>query len=121
MLHPNARSIANEALGVLRSAFCLSDALLDCEAKTELQETSDIRFRYVVHELWDPFRRSASFGLLAKERFPEGWTTVAVVAALSKNKTVVTQLANKCTQLQLVPEQLLDVVHDFLAADSFPT
>lgn len=114
MLHPDARPIAKEALLALRSAFRMSDALLEYEAKTKIQELPDARFRYLVHELWDPFRRSVSYGLLVKERLPEGWTTVAVIGAFSKSKISVVRPANKCTQLQLSPEQILDVIHDFL-------
>ena len=116
-LHPDARPIAKEALLALRSAFRMSDALLECEAKTKSQELPDTRFRYLIHELWDPFRRSVSYGLLVKERLPEGWTTVAVIGAFSKSKASVVQLANKCTQLQLSPEQILDVIHDFLTEE----
>lgn len=116
-LHPDARPIAKDALSVLRSAFRLSDTLLDHEAKTDSPETPEGRYQYIVHELWNPFQRSASFGLLVKERVPQGWITVALVGAFSPNKAAVARLAKKCTRLQLDPEQLLDVIHDFITAE----
>lgn len=118
MLHPDAQPIAKDALHVLRFAFSMSDNLLNYEAKEILQENNGGTYRYIVHELWNPFRQSSSYRLLVKEKMSEGWVTTALVGAFSKNKTAVAQLASKCTQLQLDPEQLLDVIHDFMTKES---
>lgn len=117
-LHPQAMQIALDALDLLRLAFQASDNLYGFDASAATSENPNDRFRYFLHEMRDPFRKSASYGLLVKERFPSGWASVAVVAPFSQDRTAVTLLARKCTLLQLSPLQILDVVHDFLDQQS---
>lgn len=61
---------------------------------------------------------SSSYGILGRERLGGAWATVAVIAAFSDNREAVMRLAEKCTDLQLSPGQLLDVVSDFIAQES---
>ena len=121
-LHPRARPLAKEAVSLLRDAFRISDELLGFEgrefqAQGAAPENPDGGFKYFPHEMWDPFHMTHSYGISGKARLADGWTTVATVAAFSRDKTAVAGLAKRCTELQLSPAHLLDVVHDFLAKE----
>ena len=71
-------------------------------------------YLYCLHEMWDPFRRSLSYGILVKEYMHGSRSTIAMVAPFSGDRTAVLGLIDCCTRLQLDPEHLLDVVQDFL-------
>lgn len=117
-LHPSVKPTAEKAISILRSAFHMSDDLYDVEMLERSAVDQSDRYKYFLHEMRDPFRLMTTYGILAKERLPEGWITVAVVAAFSHDKAAVARLADRCSELQLSPEHLLDVVHDFLAKET---
>lgn len=122
-LHPRAQPLVKEAVSLLRDAFRISDELLGFEVQEfEVQEATsenpDDGYRYFPHEMWAPFRMTYSYGILGKERLPDGWTTVATVAAFSRDEIAVARLAKRCTELQLSPAHLLDVIHDFLTKET---
>lgn len=112
-LHPLVKSTAEGALLLLRSMFHLSDSLFQ---KDEPSAQAQNPYQYLLHEMRIPFRGTVSYGILVKELLPDGWTTVAVVGAFSQDGEAVDRLAKCCTALQLSPDHLLDVVHDFLAS-----
>ena len=114
VLHPRIMPIVKNTIALLRSVLQISDELYDLEEAELARESPDMVYRYFLHELRNPFRRSSSYGILGKERFEEGWTTVALVAAFSHDKAAVAKLVRRCTELQIAPEHLLDVVHDFI-------
>lgn len=64
--------------------------------------------------MWDPSRRSLSYGILVKECVQGYWSTITIIAPFSSNRSAVLGLIDRCTRLQLEPEQFLDVVQDFL-------
>lgn len=113
-LHPRALPIAKDAVDLLRSAFQLSNDLYDLKNADTMSANPEWKYRYLLHELQDPSNCAPSYGILAKEQFPDGWATVAIIAAFSHDKTAVSNLAERCTALQLSPEHLMDVVQDFL-------
>ena len=73
-------------------------------------------YRYELYQMTSLGSRSP-YGILGKKRLGGAWTTVAVIAAFSGNREAVSRLAERCTALQLSPEQLLDVVSDFIAQE----
>lgn len=113
-LHPHALPFAQDALSLLQSAFRLSDDLYRLEEVKAPAEQPDATYRYLLHELKSPSSRSPTYGILVKAHFAERWTTIAVVAPFSHDKEAVTQIVQRCTDLQLSPEHLLDIVQDFL-------
>ena len=114
-LHPQAQTLAKEAVNLLNTALRISDALNGIEAQLDMPENPDDLYKYTVHEIRDPFRMTHAYGLLGKELTPSGWMTVSVVVPFSQNKTDVACLAKRCTELQLSPLHLLDVIQDYLA------
>ena len=121
VLHPRIMPIVKNTIALLRSVLQISDELYDLEEAELARESPDMVYRYFLHELRSPFRRSPSYGILGKERFKEEWTTVALVAAFSHDKAAVAKLARRCTERQLPPEHLFDVVHDFLVQERTST
>ena len=117
LLHPDAQTLAKEAVNLLKTALQVSNALNSIDVWMDTTENPDDIYRYTIHEMWDPFRRTRSYGLLGKEHTPHGWVTVSVVAPFSNRRSEVVALAKKCTELQLSPIHLLDVVQDYLAQD----
>lgn len=113
-LHPRALPIAQDAISLLQYAFRLSDDL-SAPKKAAAEEPAGAVYRYFLHELGVPLHRSPAYGILVKEHVDENWVTIAVVAPFSRDKDAVTQLAKRCTELQLSPEHLLDTIQDFLS------
>ena len=116
-LHPQAQTLAKEAVSLLQTAFRVSDTLNGIERPPEGAEESERIYQYTIREMWDPFREACSYGLLCKKRMPEGWMTVAAAAPFSSSKSAVAGLAKRCTDLQLSPEHMLDVVCDFITEE----
>lgn len=113
-LHPRAIPIARDAASLLQDAFRLSDDLYGLKENEPEDESSDEVYRYFLHEMMIPSYRSPAYGILAKQRFGQGWVTITLVSAFSHDKRAVEQLAARCTELQLSPIHLLDVIQDFL-------
>ena len=114
-LHPEVLPAAQELISLLQHLFQLSDMLYDLHEAITPTEPPDAKYRYLLHELNSPLSTIPTYGILIKERFASSWVTIAVVAPFSHDRTAVTQIVQRCTKLQLAPEHLLDVIHDFLA------
>lgn len=71
-------------------------------------------YRYEVFKIRSIITSPRPYGILCKENQKGTWVTVAVVAPFSGSLETVSRLAEKCTASQLCPEQLLDVVVDFV-------
>ncbi len=84
-------------------------------AGTDFEEVEDL-YKYLLHEMHHP-SGIPSYGILVQEHFPGGWTTIAIVSPLSRDQDSVALLIKKCSRLQIPPEQLWDVIHDFLAQE----
>lgn len=113
-LHPRAIPLAKDAVSLLQDAFRLSDDLYGLKENEPEDESSDEVYRYFLHEMVIPPYWSPAYGILAKQRFGQGWVTITLVSAFSHDKRAVEQLAARCTELQLSPIHLLDVIQDFL-------
>lgn len=81
-----------------------------------LEEAEDI-YRYFVYETRDLFRGGSSYGIACKERRTDDWATTTVAAAFSCDRAAVARLAGRCTELQLSPVHLPDVICDFQALE----
>lgn len=57
---------------------------------------------------------SPSYGILAKEEQGGDWIAVAVAAPFSDDYEAVSKLAETCSNCQLSPVHLIDVVSDFI-------
>lgn len=85
------------------------------ERNETIPEEPDVLYKYFIHEMHPS--RTPSYGILVQGRFPDGWATIAGVSPLSHDKNAVALLVKKCSHLQLSPEHLLDVVHDFISQE----
>ena len=109
------RTAAKAMLHSLEEVFRLSD-LVNSDDRTVFlpyQNQNDV-YRYFVQESVIRPR----YGLVAKKKM-EVWITVALVPGISDNYYSVLGLARDCTKIQLPPEQLIDVVSDFLSQTDF--
>ena len=77
-------------------------------------------YRYILYEETGLARRPYAYGLLRQKRQSQGdgWSTVAIAAPFSNDKTGVQQLAERCAECQLDPIHLFDVLHDFMDAET---
>ena len=71
-------------------------------------------YRYEVLKMGSQFRSLRPYGIICYEKQGKEWTAIAVAAPFSGDYLAVSKLAQKCTELQLSPEHLIDVVSDFL-------
>lgn len=84
-------------------------------AGTDFEEAEDL-YKNLLHEMHYP-SGIPSYGILVQEHFPGGWATIAIVSPLSRDPDAVALLIKKYSRLQIPPEQLWDVIHDFLAQE----
>lgn len=120
-LHPKVLPAAQQAASLLKSLFQLSEDLYAAENTDIDAPCQNLGYLYCLHELWDPFRRSLSYGILVKECTHGNWSTIAMMAPFSGNRSAVLGLIDRCTRLQPAPEHLLDVVQDFLTQQVLTT
>ena len=113
-LHPKVLPAAQQAASLLNRLLQLSEELYTAEDLDLDAPYQNAGYLYCLHEMWDPFRRSLSYGILVKEYMHGSRSTIAMVAPFSGDRTAVLGLIDCCTRLQLDPEHLLDVVQDFL-------
>ena len=111
-VYPTLRPVAEDMVALLRALFHMSDCLYDLDASGGAPAGT---YRYALYESRDIRLQTPVYGILAKRRTGEGWTTIAFISAFSYDREAVEQLARSCTELQLSPDHLVDVIHDFLA------
>ena len=75
-------------------------------------------YRYILYEETGLARRPYAYGLLRQKRQGDGWSTVAIAAPFSNDKTGVQQPAERCAECQLDPIHLFDVLHDFMDVET---
>lgn len=126
-LHPQAQGLAKEAVSLLESAFRISSELkrLDPRDTGAAEQAPDDAYRYVLYETRGAARLFYTYGILGQKRVDNDWVTVTIAAPFSSSRQSVVQLAKLCTEQQLDPIHILDVIHDFMntdarAADSLP-
>mgnify|MGYP002523862124 CR=1 FL=1 len=110
-LHPQAQRLAKDAIALLQTAFRVSQELTHIDANTSEPEGA---YRYFLQETWQPARMRCSYGLLGQRRQNGCWTTLSVVTPFSDDRAAVERLAKLCTDQQLDPVHMLDIIHDFL-------
>ena len=59
--------------------------------------------------------RYTAFGIAAQKRVPDSWRQIAFVPDICTNAQQAQRLAQLCTQGQLEPIHLMDVIEDFVA------
>ena len=59
--------------------------------------------------------RYTAFGIAAQKRVPDGWRQITFVPDICTNAQQAQRLAQLCTQGQLEPIHLMDVIEDFVA------
>lgn len=112
MLHPLLKPLAVKLVDALQELLYYSEALYDARAENSGEKILPGQvYHYALHERQGAHR----FGILARKKWKGSWTPVAAVPSFSDDATAVSDLARKCTQLQLSPEHLPDVADDFVA------
>ena len=56
-----------------------------------------------------------AFGIAAQKRVPDGWRQIAFVPDICTTAQLAQRMAQLCTQWQLEPIHLMDVIEDFVA------
>lgn len=121
-LHPLVLPVAQQALSLLKAIFQISEGLYSTtQSPNDTAPSQYPVYRYFLHELWDPFRNTLSYGILVKACTHGNWSTIALIAPFSSDKAAVLDLIDRCTCLQLSPQHLLDVVQDFLTQQALDT
>ena len=61
-----------------------------------------------------------AYGILGQQYLSGCWTTIAITAPFSNNRPGVVRLTKLCTDQQLEPIHILDVIHDFMDLETRP-
>lgn len=121
MLHPQAQGLAREAAALLHAAFRLSaewNRLDVCPAAAKIEEPEDHAYRYIPYEAHGEARMLYAYGILVQKYLQTHWTTIFFVVPFSNDRPGVTRLAKLCTEHQLDPIHLFDVIHDFMNTET---
>lgn len=70
---------------------------------------------YEVMKVRPPWSSGWLYGVFGREEQGGTWVPVAAAAPLSGDLGAVAALSERCTALQLSPEQLIDVASDFIS------
>ena len=121
-LHPRAQGLAQEAVSLLQTAFRLSAEWdrLDALSESPSCEAPESAYRYVLYEAHGAARMLYAYGILGQQHLDGGWTTIAITAPFSNNRSSVAHLSKLCTDQQLEPIHILDVIHDFMDLETRP-
>ena len=85
------------------------------------EESVAYLYQYSAKKMPCLFSTRASYGIVCRQLINGQWVTVAVAAPFSYDFEAVSSLAHKCTELQLSPEHLMDVVSDFISQSTMIT
>ncbi len=115
-LHPRAQGLAKEAVSLMQTAFRLSAEWdkLDALSEVPVPDMPESAYRYVLYEAHGPARMLYAYGILGQQQLDGTWMTLAITAPFSNNRAAVAQLTKLCTDQQLEPIHILDVIHDFM-------
>jgi len=121
-LHPRAQELAKEAVSLLQTAFRISAEWdkLDTLSADPVSEVPESAYRYVLYEAHGPARMLYAYGILGQQYLSGCWTTIAITAPFSNNRPGVVRLTKLCTDQQLEPIHILDVIHDFMDLETRP-
>ena len=121
MLHPQAQGLAREAVALLHAAFRLSAEWnrLDVHPTAARTEDSEgLTYRHIPYEAHGEARMLYAYGILVQKYLQTHWTTIFFVVPFSNDRPGVTRLAKLCTEQQLDPIHLFDVIHDFMNTET---
>ena len=121
-LHPRAQELAKEAVSLLQTAFRISAEWdkLDTLSADPVSEVPESAYRYVLYEAHGAARMLYAYGILGQQYLSGCWTTIAITAPFSNNRSGVVRLTKLCTDQQLEPIHILDVIHDFMDLETRP-
>ena len=74
----------------------------------------------VLYEAHGAARMLYAYGILGQQYLSGCWTTIAITAPFSNNRSGVVRLTKLCTDQQLEPIHILDVIHDFMDLETRP-
>lgn len=121
MLHPQAQGLAREAAALLHAAFRLSAEWNRLDVHLTAAKTEDpegLTYRYIPYEAHGEARMLYAYGILVQKYLQTHWTTIFFVVPFSNDRPGVTRLAKLCTEHQLDPIHLFDVIHDFMNTET---
>ena len=87
---------------------------LDALSEVPVPDMPESAYRYVLYEAHGPARMLYAYGILGQQQLDGTWMTLAITAPFSNNRAAVAQLTKLCTDQQLEPIHILDVIHDFM-------
>ena len=121
MLHPQAQGLAREAAALLRAAFRLSAEWNRLDVHPTAAKTEDpegLTYRHIPYEAHGEARMLYAYGMLVQKYLQTHWTTIFFVVPFSNDRPGVTRPAKLCTEHQLDPIHLFDVIHDFMNTET---
>lgn len=121
MLHPQAQGLAREAVALLHAAFRLSAEWNRLDVHPTAARTEDpegLTYRHIPYEAHGEARMLYAYGILVQKYLQTHWTTIFFVVPFSNDRPGVTRLAKLCTEQQLDPIHLFDVIHDFMNTET---
>lgn len=121
LLHPQAQGLAREAAALLYAAFRLSaewSRLETFPAAAKTEEPEDHTYRYIPYEAHGEARMLYAYGMLVQKYLQTHWATIFFVVPFSNDRSSAARLAKLCTERQLDPIHLFDVIHDFMNTET---
>lgn len=121
MLHPQAQGLAREAAALLHAAFRLSAEWNRLDVHPTAARTEDpegLTYRYIPYEAHGEARMLYAYGMLVQKYLQTHRTTIFFVVPFSNDRSSAARLAKLCTEHQLDPIHLFDVIHDFMNTET---
>ena len=121
MLHPQAQGPAREAAALLHAAFRLSAEWNRLDVHPTAARTEDpegLTYRYIPYEAHGEARMLYAYGMLVQKYLQTHRTTIFFVVPFSNDRSSAARLAKLCTEHQLDPIHLFDVIHDFMNTET---
>ena len=114
--HSLVRALAEE---IVEAALRRSGEWAGLDA-AETGNAPDGAYRYALYEAHGAARMLYAYGILGQQYLSGCWTTIAITAPFSNNRPGVVRLTKLCTDQQLEPIHILDVIHDFMDLETRP-
>ena len=114
--HSLVRALAEE---IVEAALRRSGEWAGLDA-AETGNASDGAYRYALYEAHGAARMLYAYGILGQQYLSGCWTTIAITAPFSNNRSGVVRLTKLCTDQQLEPIHIRDVIHDFMDLETRP-
>ena len=121
MLHPQAQGLAREAAALPHAAFRLSAEWNRLDVHPTAAKTEDpegLTYRHIPYEAHGEARMLYAYGILVQKYLQTHWTAVLFAVPFSNDRSSAARLAKLCTEQQLDPIHLFDVIHDFMNTET---